>query len=66
MAAGSWTVESVIWLPIPTTWKDLDVIEKVILDTGPLVALLDAGDKSHNWTVRQFQPIRFGNIVSKG
>ena len=33
------------------------MIEKVILDTGPLVALLDAGDKTHDWTIRQFQQI---------
>lgn len=30
----------------------------VILDTGPLVALLDRSDNAHSWTVRQFQTIR--------
>lgn len=28
-----------------------------IVDTGPLVALLDAGDSAHGWTVRQFRLI---------
>lgn len=29
----------------------------VILDTGPLVAFLDAGEAAHDWTVVQFQQV---------
>jgi predicted nucleic acid-binding protein len=33
------------------------VSKRVIVDTGALVALLDAGDAAHAWTVDQFRQI---------
>lgn len=38
---------------------------QVILDTGPLVAALDAGEKHHRWAVEQFKTIRPPLITSE-
>src|SRR3990172_8920482 len=49
---------SAIFPPTRSTWRAMEEIQSAIVDTSPLVAMLDDDDHYHAWAMAAFQHIR--------
>src|SRR5207248_5329496 len=43
--------------PSPTFAKVRKILSEILIDTGPLVAVICAGDRDHAWTVERFRAL---------